>query len=103
MAELTKNDIKNLERLSRIQIDKEQEEILCSNMTKILTYIGKLEEINTDNVQALSHPIESMSAPLREDRQGFMIETKEFLKNSPEHLGSMIKVPHIITDEAQDA
>ena len=103
MSNFNENDLQHLEKLCRIKVSQEEEKILFANMTKIIGYIDKLQEINTDNVEPLSHPIESMQAPLREDQPGFMIETKEFLKSSPDHLGSMIKVAHIMTQEAQDA
>lgn len=103
MSKFNKEDLKYLEKLSRIKIEPEEEDVLFENLTKVLNYIDELQEINTDGVEPLSHPIEAMTAPLRQDTQGFMIATKEFLNNSPSHLGSMIKVPHIITQEAQDA
>ena len=103
MSKFNEQDLEHLEKLCRLKIDEKQKNILFANMSKILDYIDKLKEINTDNVQPLSHPIEGMTAPLRNDNQGFMIDTLDFLKSSPEHLGSMIKVAHIITEEAQDA
>lgn len=103
MSKFSQTDLKYLEKLCRIQVDEELEKKLCSNMDKILDYMQKLQEIDTDGVEPLAHPIKEMSAPLRDDSQGLMIQTDEFLNNSPEHLGSMIKVPHIITEEAQDA
>lgn len=103
MTEFNQEDLNHLMKLCRIKIDTEEKASLCKNLSKILNYIDKLQEINTDGVEPLSHPIELMSAPLRADNLGFMIETKEFLNNSPSHLGSMIKVPNVITKEAQDA
>ena len=99
MTEFNQDTLRTLEKLCRITLDPDEESSLLKNLDKILQYVDQLKKIDTKNVIPLSHPIESMAAPLREDSLGYMMDTEEFLKNSPSHLGSMIKVPDVITEE----
>ncbi|MDO5388479.1 MAG: Asp-tRNA(Asn)/Glu-tRNA(Gln) amidotransferase subunit GatC, partial [Clostridia bacterium] len=50
------NLIKYLEELSRLELTKEEEERAKGELTKILGYIDMLNELDTENVEAMSHP-----------------------------------------------
>lgn len=50
------NLIKYLEELSRLRLTHEEEERAKTDLTKILGYIDMLNELDTTDVEAMSHP-----------------------------------------------
>jgi len=100
MTKFDKEQLKTLGKLSRIPLSSEEEALLLSNLTKILSYVDKLNEIDTEKTPPCSHVIQNTSAPLRDDEPQRLIPREEFLKNAPDHIGGMIKVPKVIKDQA---
>lgn len=94
-----RNQLKALQKLARIRLSEEEEEALLTSLTSILAYVEQLNEIDTEGVDPCSHVIENVSAPLREDEPERLIPRADFLKNAPDNVGGMIKVPSVIKDE----
>lgn len=94
-----RDQLKNLEKLARIRLSPEEEEKFLTSLKNILAHIEQLKEVNTEGVEPCSHVIEHVQAPLREDEPERLIPREEFLKNAPDHVGGMIKVPKVMKDE----
>jgi aspartyl-tRNA(Asn)/glutamyl-tRNA(Gln) amidotransferase subunit C len=58
----------------------------------------KLNEINTDDVPPLSHPLEVTNV-MRDDKLKTSIKTKDALSNAPEKDEQYFKVPKVIKDK----
>jgi aspartyl-tRNA(Asn)/glutamyl-tRNA(Gln) amidotransferase subunit C len=95
MAELDRKAIEKLIELSRIQSSEEEKQALLESLKKILAYVEQLQEVDTEGVPACNHVIPGMTSPMREDVVGATLERDEFLKNSPAHVGGMIRVPPV--------
>jgi aspartyl-tRNA(Asn)/glutamyl-tRNA(Gln) amidotransferase subunit C len=61
----------------------------------ILGYIDKLNELNTDNVEPLSHVIE-LGNVFREDKVKPSTPREDALKNAPSRSEEFFKVPKVI-------
>ncbi len=96
---MDEKQIKNLQKLARIALSPQEEERLLSNLKKILSHVEHLNEVDTDGVEPCRYVIEGTTTPLREDEPKRLIEREEFLRNAPEHIGGMIRVPKVIKDE----
>ena len=48
MSQFDKETLKNLERLSRIKCTPEEEEEIVESLKKILDYVDRLSEVNTE-------------------------------------------------------
>ncbi len=95
-----KIDAKHLSDLCRIKISEEENKLLDKNLEKILAYMDQLTEVNTDDVPACTHVLETMTNVMEEDKPnptGF--DRNLFFENTPDHVGGMIKVPTIIQFE----
>lgn len=97
---MNKDQLKELQRLSRIALTPKEEEKFLQNLQKILIHIETMQEVPTDNVQPCSHVIEGVSAPLREDVPERLLNREEFLKNAPRQAGGMVHVPKVLKDES---
>jgi aspartyl-tRNA(Asn)/glutamyl-tRNA(Gln) amidotransferase subunit C len=54
MSKVTKEDIKKVSRLARIEVSEEKREVLASQVGGIINWVEKLNEVNTDNVEPLT-------------------------------------------------
>ena len=65
---------------------------------EILNYVEKLNELDTDNVEPLNHPIENVNV-FREDELKPSVDTEEALKNAPDRTDEFFKVPKVINQD----
>ncbi len=86
------NLIKYLEELSRLKLTQEEEEKSKGELTKILGYIDMLNELDTDNVEAMSHPF-AYTNNFREDEVKDSTDRELILKNAPQQKDGCFKVP----------
>ena len=96
---LNETELKSLERLSRLRLTDEEENKLLTNLKNILNSVEKLNEIDTTDVEPCSHVFETMQAPLREDVAERVYPRELFLKQAPEKIAGMLKVPPVIKEE----
>ena len=96
---MDQKQIKNLQKLARIDLSEEEEKELLTNLQNILVHVDKMKEVDTEGVEPCYHVIAGTTAPLRSDTAERLIERDEFLKNAPEHIGGMVRVPKVMKDE----
>jgi aspartyl-tRNA(Asn)/glutamyl-tRNA(Gln) amidotransferase subunit C len=92
---VTKDDVKYIASLSRLEFKENELEDFTKEFNQILNYINKLNELNTDNIEPLSHPIEKKNV-FREDKIIESLNREEALKNSSDHTDEYFKVPKVI-------
>lgn len=92
---VTKEDVEYIAKLAKLEYTDEEKEKFTKQFNTILGYIDKLNEVNTDGVEPLSHVIE-LSNVLREDEVGPSLPIGDVLKNAPSKSGSFFKVPKVI-------
>ena len=90
--------VKNVEyvaKLSRLEFTEADKEKFTHQLNDILTYVEKLNQLDTTNVEPLSHVVE-MTNVLREDDVKPSLPQEEALKNAPERTTKYFKVPKVI-------
>jgi len=92
---LTREDVKHVAKLARMELTLEEEEQLTLQLDKILHYIEKLDQLDTENVEPLAHMGDIVNA-FREDRVINRPATDPLLTNAPDREQNFIKVPKII-------
>ena len=93
-----KNDdklVKYLESLARIELSEKEEKSIGSELQDILTYIDKLNELDTDGVEAMSHsfPITNV---MRKDEVKPSMENEKILANAPMKQDGCFVVPKTV-------
>ncbi|MCX2474516.1 Asp-tRNA(Asn)/Glu-tRNA(Gln) amidotransferase subunit GatC [Pedobacter sp. MC2016-05] len=81
--------------LARIHIDEKEVETLIPEMNKILSFMEKLNELDTSTVKPLVYMNETTNA-WREDVVKQEISTADGLKNAAKHTEQFFMVPKII-------
>ncbi|MEO8231982.1 MAG: Asp-tRNA(Asn)/Glu-tRNA(Gln) amidotransferase subunit GatC, partial [Ignavibacteriota bacterium] len=80
---VTKKDVEKIAELAYLKFSEEELESFTPQMNEILNYMEKLNELDTENVEPLSHPVEQTNV-FRDDELKSSITTEEALKNAPE-------------------
>ena len=96
MSKLDKETIVKLSRLSRIRCSEQEVETLKENLQSILGYIDQMKEVDTENVPPCNHVSEEIEMITRSDEPSASLSRETFLKNSPSHVGGMVRVPPVI-------
>jgi len=92
---ISRDDIRHVALLSRLELDDEYLEKMTSQLNAILGYIAKLEELDTSGVEPMSHP-GALQNVFREDEPGPSLDREDALSNAPSQLDGFYKVPKVI-------
>ncbi len=87
--------IAKLANLSKLEFDMEGTEAIKQDLTKILSFMEKLNELNTDGVEPLVYINEDTNV-FREDEVNYPITKEEALMNAPIKDKDYIKVPKFV-------
>ena len=92
---ISREEVQHVALLARLELSEAEETELVGHFDKVLSYMEKLSELNTNDVQPLAHAVE-VPAPLREDQVTNQANTDALLQNAPERQTDFFKVPKII-------
>lgn len=92
---VTKKDVEHIAELAQLNFKEEELESFTHQLNEILSYVDKLNELNTENVEPLSHPVENINV-FRNDELKPSITTEDALKNAPDKTDEFFKVPKVI-------
>ena len=87
--------VEKLAKLSHLHFDGAEKESIKNDLQRMIAFIDKLNEVNTEGVEPLLHMSENTDH-YREDVVQGTITREEALKNAPEHDGMFFKVPKVI-------
>ena len=88
--------IDRLANLAKIEFDDKARSEIKNDMNKMLEFVDKLNEINTEGVEPLIFMSEEINV-LREDIAKETVTQKEALKNAPQHDSNYIMVPKVVS------
>ncbi len=91
-------DIKQIEQvanLSRIKLTDNEKNVFREQLTGILGYIEKLNELDTDDVLPMAYAT-SIKNVFREDQQVSSFPRQEILELSPSSANGFFKVPKVL-------
>ncbi len=87
--------IRGIAHLARLEFDAKDEASLLTDFNKILTWMDKLNELDTTNVAPLIHMSEEVNV-LREDVAKVTLSHAEALFNAPKKDSDYIRVPKFL-------
>ncbi|MBS1509862.1 MAG: Asp-tRNA(Asn)/Glu-tRNA(Gln) amidotransferase subunit GatC [Bacteroidetes bacterium] len=87
--------IDKLANLARLQFNETEKEGIKNDLQRMIQFVEKLNEVDTDGVEPLLHMSDSVNV-LREDEIQGSISRKDGLKNAPLHDEQFFKVPKVI-------
>ena len=87
--------ISQLAKLSKLEFTKEELPKIEEDLTKMLAFVEKLNEVDTNNVEPLIYMTAGYQKP-REDVAETRITQKEALKNGPQKDSDYFRVPKFL-------
>lgn len=93
--EVTDEMVDQLARLSRLSFSGPEKQELKNDLQKMISFVDKLRELDTDGIEPLTHPGFSGNA-WREDEVKGMVDRREALMNAPLKDEQYFKVPKVI-------
>lgn len=92
---ITKEEINKLAHLSRLELSEGETDKMVEDMTKVLGFVEKINELDLQDVKPLTHVTEEVNI-LRKDEVIQDISHEEALKNAPDANSDYFKVPKVI-------
>ena len=91
-------DLKEIAYLARINIDKDSFPSLKGELEQILDLFEKLNSAETDEVEAMSHPLD-LSQPTRPDKVTEEDQREKLQETAPSVQSGLFLVPKVIEGE----
>jgi aspartyl-tRNA(Asn)/glutamyl-tRNA(Gln) amidotransferase subunit C len=92
---ITPQEVTHVANLARLHMSQEEVEEMTRQLDDILTYVAKLNELDTEGVVPTTHTISIVNA-FREDEVKPSLEREETLANAPRQNGESFVVPRVI-------
>ena len=81
--EISKEQIKHLAHLSRLELSDSEIDTMHGDMSKILDFVAQVEKLDLDGVEPLTQMSKSVNV-MREDEAVNMLTKEEALKTAPD-------------------
>jgi aspartyl-tRNA(Asn)/glutamyl-tRNA(Gln) amidotransferase subunit C len=92
---LSREEIEHIAMLARLSLTEEEKELFGAQLSSILDYMEKLNELDTEHIEPTSHVL-SISNIMREDATRDSIPREDALSNAPDRTDKFYRVPKII-------
>jgi len=94
-VKITKEEVEYVAHLARLEFSGTETEKFTSQLNDILLYMEKLNRVNTDGVEPLTHAA-TLSNAFREDRVLPSLPHDLSLANAPDRKANNFRVPKVI-------
>ena len=92
---INKATLQKIGHLARLEIDEKDVPKMVEDMSKMISFVEKLNEVDTEGVEPLttmSHEINT----LRDDEVKDQLTKQEVLKNAPQKDANFFRVPKVL-------
>lgn len=98
MAKITREDVEYVAGLAQLSLDDATKDRLVGEMSNILSYMDKLNELDTAGIEPMMHVLDITNV-YRDDVVGESLDRETALMNAPKSDGEYIIVPRILDTE----
>jgi aspartyl-tRNA(Asn)/glutamyl-tRNA(Gln) amidotransferase subunit C len=95
---IDQSQVKKVAKLSRLELTDAEVVEFTEQLSAILEYVEKMNELDTTGVEPLAHCL-PISNVFREDSVKESLGTEKTLANAPQRDGEYFKVPKIMDSE----
>jgi aspartyl-tRNA(Asn)/glutamyl-tRNA(Gln) amidotransferase subunit C len=89
--------VRKVAKLARLDLTDAEVAEFAGQLSAILDYVARMNELNTEGVEPLAHCL-PLSNVFREDIVKESLGTEKTLANAPQRDGSFFKVPKILEE-----
>ena len=95
MTKITKEEVKKVAHLARLELNEDEINNHARQLEKILEYVKQLEKIDTDEVLSTTRAIEVINVFRKDEKKNYDC-TEELLELGPSKEDQYFKVPKIL-------
>lgn len=95
MPQITLQDVQKTAALAKLEFSQDELEKFTSQFSKIIGFVDKIGELNTDNIPPTTHAVEKSNV-FRKDIVLDSMQNDEIGKIAPKFIDGNIVVPKII-------
>ena len=95
--EISQETVNDLLKLALLDLSEEEKKKLASQLSDILAYFKKLDDLNTDGIEPTTHALDIKNV-VRKDVPRKSLSNEEALKNSKHVKEGYFKAPRILKD-----
>jgi len=92
---IDKETLQKIAHLARLEFDEKNSEAMMQDMTNMVNFVEKLNEVDTTGVEPLTTMSHEINA-LREDEVKPHLPHEEALKNAPKKDADYFRVPKVL-------
>jgi aspartyl-tRNA(Asn)/glutamyl-tRNA(Gln) amidotransferase subunit C len=95
MSAISRQEVEYVAKLARLNLSEEEAEKYTEQLNAILEFAGKLNELDTSNIEPTSHVLDVYNV-MRDDEVRPSVEREKALLNAPEEEDGQFKVPAVM-------
>jgi aspartyl-tRNA(Asn)/glutamyl-tRNA(Gln) amidotransferase subunit C len=92
---LTVEEVDHIAKLARLNLSEEEKSRYREQLSQILEYAGRLQELDTEDISPTFRVLQIQSR-LREDESRSGLATQDLLRNAPDTESNQFRVPPIL-------
>ena len=96
--EFSKETIDYLSKLALLDLTEEEKEKLSKQLSDIILYFKKLNDLDTSDVKPTTHAIEGLKNVFREDIPWKSLSNEDALRNTEHKKNGYFKAPRILKE-----
>ncbi|MCS6886056.1 MAG: Asp-tRNA(Asn)/Glu-tRNA(Gln) amidotransferase subunit GatC [Acidobacteriota bacterium] len=93
---ITIDDVAKIAKLANLALTEQEKTAFAAQLSAIVDYMEKLNELDTSNVPPMSHSTLSAETYLRPDQPRKSLGTETALANAPDAKDDHFRVPKVI-------
>ena len=94
---IDENEVRKVAKLSRLDLSEKEISEFTGQLSAIIEYVEKMNELDTENVEPLAHCL-GVSDCFREDIAKESLGTEKTLSNAPQQDGQFFIVPKVLDE-----
>ena len=95
MTKLTKEEVQAVANRAMLEITEEEAEMFAEDLSTVIAFADKLNELDTENVIPMTHALQQMNV-MREDEIANVLDREDMLESVKDHQAGEILVPTIL-------
>jgi len=92
---ISRDEVLHIAKLAKLQLSEEEIRQYQEQLSRILEYFKKLEELDTSNVEPMKHILDVHNV-FRADEPEPSVSPEEALKNAPKRRDGFFEVPRVV-------
>mgnify|MGYP006189028747 CR=1 FL=1 len=92
---INRENVQHIARLARLRLEPDEVETYQGQLSAILDYVDKLEQLDTADVEPTTHAV-PLAMRLREDVVEQRLSRDEVLSNAPDEADGHFRVPKVV-------